>query len=36
MKKQALLRKLPDLVEKVKQLEKRIRELEDTCDGKHP
>lgn len=36
MKKQALLRKLPDLVKKMKQLEKRIRELEDTCDGKHP
>ncbi|MGC9490018.1 MAG: UDP-3-O-(3-hydroxymyristoyl)glucosamine N-acyltransferase [Thermovirgaceae bacterium] len=35
MKKQALLRKLPDLANKVKQLEKRIKELEDTCNGKH-
>ncbi len=35
MKKQALLRKLPDLATKVKQLEKRIRELEDTSDGEH-
>lgn len=33
MKKQALLRKLPDLATKVKQLEKKIRELENKLDG---